>query len=261
MEYIDLRQMFFIVLKKLPIIIAGALVCAVLAFLYSTFLITPMYSSTASLCVQANENRGDYKSVTTADFTVSADLVNTISELAKNDVCIKAVGESTGLDKVYSPAQIRSMLQIISNGTENFSVKATCPNPEYSLILVNAFANVISDSTFVDGNIVSANANDPYRGYVKKILKAGTVTLISNAKSVPLAPSSPNKARNVLLAALLGAIVCAGFFVIRESFSMKIITEDDIASRYQDIPALGTVPLVTVHEGRERHDNAEKSKN
>lgn len=261
MEYIDLRQALFIVIKKMPVIIAGALICAIAAFLYSTFLITPMYSSTASLCVQANENREDYKSVTTADFTVSADLVDTISELAKNDVCIKAVGESTGLDKVYSPAQIRSMLQIVSNGTENFSVKATCPNPEYSLILVNAFANVISDSTFVDGNVVSANLNDPYRGYVKKILKAGTVTLISNAKAVPLSPSSPNKTRNVFLAMLMGAVVCAGFFVIRESFTMKIITEDDIASMYQDIPALGTVPLVTVHEGRERHDNAEKKGN
>lgn len=256
MENIDLRQMFFIVIKKLPVIIASALICAVLAFLYSSFMITPSYSSTASLCVQANENRGDYKSVTTADFTVSADLVDTISELAKNDVCIRAVGESTGLDKVYTMGQIRSMLQVVSNGTENFQVKATCPDPEYSLILVNAFANVISDSTFVDGNIVSANSNDPYRGYVKKILKAGTVTLISNAKSVPLSPSSPNKVRNTFLAALLGAVVCAGVYVLRESFTMKIITEDDIASLYQDIPALGTVPLLTANEGRERHDNA-----
>ena len=256
MENIDLRQMYCILVKKLPVIIACTLACAILAFLYSAFMITPSYTSTASLCVQANENRGDYKSVTTADFTVSADLVDTISELAKNDVCIRAVGESTGLDEVYTMAQIRSMLGIVSNGTESFQVKATCPNPEHSLILVNAFANVISDSTFIDGNIVSANSNDPYRGYVKKILKAGTVTLISNAKSVPLSPSSPNKMKNMAMAALLGAAVCAGVYVMRERLTMKIITEDDIASLYQDIPALGTVPLMSVHEGSERHDIA-----
>lgn len=255
MEFIDLRQVFLIIFKKLPVIIAGALICSVAAFLYSSFFITPMYTSSASLCVQANENREDYKSVTTADFTVSADLVDTISELAKNDVCINAVADSTGLDKVYSISQIRSMLQIVSNGTENFTVKAVSPNPEHSLILVNAFANVISDSSFVDGNIVSANSNDPGRGYVKKLLKAGTVTLISNAKNVPLSPSSPNKARNTVVAAMFGALLVSAFYVLRECFTLKIITEDDLAAKYPDIPVLGTVPVIT-----ERSGNYEKNR-
>lgn len=245
METLDLRQLFFIILKKLHIIIAGALLCAVAAYVYSSFFVTPMYTSTASLCVQANENRKDYQSVTTADFTVSVDLVNTISELAKNDVCINAVSESTGLGKVYSGAQIRSMLSVVSTGTENFTVTATCPDPEHSLILVNAFANVISDSSFVDGNIVSANSNDPGRGYVKKLLKAGTVTLISNAKKVPLAPSSPNKMTNSILAAMLGAVVVAAFYICREYFSSKIITENDLAGKYVDIPMLGAVSVIS----------------
>lgn len=259
METIDIRQIFFIILKKLPVIAACALICAVIAFSYSSFFVTPYYSSSASLCVQASENRGDYKSVTTADFTVSAELVTTISELSKNDVCVKAVGESTGLDKYYTVPQLRSMLKIVSNGTENFSVTATAPDPEHSIILVNAFANVLSDSTFVDGNIVSANANDPYRGYVKKILKAGTVTLISTAKNVPLSPSSPNKLKNAVLAAFLGAAVCAGMYILRECFSSKIITEDDIAMLYSDIPALGTVPIMSVQEGGERNEATAKN--
>lgn len=249
MNEIGLRQIFFIIIKKLPVIISVALILSVLAFVYSAFFITPVYTSSASLCVQANENREDYQSVTTADFTVSVDLVNTIAELAKNDVCMKAVAESTGLDSYYSIGQIRSMLSIVSNGTENFEVKAACPNPEHSLILVNAFANVISDSSFVDGNIVSANPNDPYRGYMKKILKAGTVTLISGAKSVPLSPSSPNITKNVFMAFMAGFLILSTVFVLKDGFSMKIITEDDIASSYPDIPALGAIPVITLSEG------------
>ena len=148
MKDIDLRQSFFIIIKKLPVIISVALILGVLAFVYSAFFVTPVYTSSASLCVQANENREDYQSVTTADFTVSVDLVNTIAELAKNDVCMKAVAESTGLDRYYSVGQIRSMLSSVSNGTENFEVKATCPNPEQSFVLVHAFANLSSDSSF-----------------------------------------------------------------------------------------------------------------
>lgn len=260
METIDIKQLFFVVVKRLPVIVACALVFAVVAFVYSGFFVTPYYSSTASLCVQASENRGDYKSVTTADFTVSAELVDTIAKLSKNDVCIKAVGESTGLDKVYSVAQLRSMLNIVSNGTENFSVKANAPDPEHALILVNAFANVLSDSTFVDGNIVSANSNDPYRGYVKKILKAGTVTLISTAKTVPLSPSSPNKTKNAIIAAFMGAVLCAGIYIFMELFTSKIITENDIAELYADIPALGTVPIINIKEGGNGNELAAEKK-
>lgn len=249
MNEIDLRRTFFIIIKKLPVIISGALVLSVLAFVYSSFFVTPVYTSSASLCVQANENREDYQSVTTADFTVSVDLVNTIAELAKNEVCIKAVAESTGLDRYYSVGKIRSMLSVVSSGTENFEVKAICPNPEHSLIMVNAFANVISDSSFVDGNIVSANPNDPYRGYIKKILKAGTVTLISGAKSVPMSPSSPNITKNVFMAFMAGFLIISAVFVLKDIFSTKIITEDDIASSYPDIPVLGAVPVITLSEG------------
>lgn len=251
---INLKQLFLILLKKLPIIISCAVVLALLSFSYTKFFAVPLYSSSAALSVQANENRESYKSVSSGDHSVSVELVSTISELIKNEACISMVDELTGLGDKYSFGQIRSMVSVASSGTENFTVKVSSPNPEHSLILVNAFADVISDATFVDGNIVDSDPNDPNRGYIKKILKAGTVTLISGATKVPLSPSSPNIARNVAMGFLAGAAISALFFILRDLINSKVLTESDMDELFPEIPSLGAVPVIAKKKGR--GDNA-----
>ncbi len=251
---INLKQIFLILLKKLPIIISCAVIFALCSFSYTKFFVVPLYSSSATLSVQANENRESYKSVSSGDHSVSVELVSTISELIKNEACISIVDELTGLGSKYSYSQIRSMVSVASSGTENFSIRISSPNPEHSLILVNAFAEVISDATFVDGNIVNSDPNDPNRGYIKKILKAGTVTLISGSSRVPLSPSSPNISRNTLLGFFVGAALSALFYVLKDLVNSKVLTESDMDELFPEIPSLGAVPVIAKEKGRD--DNA-----
>ncbi|MBQ2941473.1 MAG: hypothetical protein IJD97_04480 [Clostridia bacterium] len=241
---INIRQLFLIVLKKLPVILSVGLIFALITLFYTTFMVTPLYTSSAMLSIQASENRGDYKSVTSADYTVSVELVSTISELIKNEACLAIVGKISQLDRYYSLSQLKSMVSLSSKGTENFNINVSCPNPEHSLLLVNAFADVISDSSFINGNIVNADEKDPNRGYIKKILKAGTVTLISGAKSVPISPSSPSPKKNTALGFIVGFILSAAFFIVKDAFTNKILTEEDIDALLPGLPALGSIPLI-----------------
>lgn len=250
---INIRQIFLILLKKAHVIVVCALIAAVFSFLYTNYMITPLYSSSAMLSIQASENREDYKSVTTADYTVSVELVSTITELIKNEACLNIVGEITGLNKYYSPQALKSMISISSKETENFYITVSAPYPEHSLILVNAFADVLSDSSFVRGNIVNADDKDPNRGYIKKILKAGTVTLISGAKNVPLTPSSPNIAKNTFLGLLVGALIASLFYIFKDFVSTKVLTEEDIENLIPDLISLGSIPLITPSKGSEQN--------
>ena len=250
---INIRQIFLILLKKVHIIMICALIVAVLSLLYTNYMVTPLYSSSAMLSIQASENREDYKSVTTADYTVSVELVSTITELIKNEACLNIVGEITGLNKYYSPQALKSMITVSSKKTENFYITVSAPYPEHSLILVNAFADVLSDSSFVRGNIVNADDKDPNRGYIKKILKAGTVTLISGAKNVPLTPSSPNIAKNTFLGLIIGAAIASLFYIFKDFVSTKVLTEEDIELLIPDLISLGTVPLINPCKGSEQN--------
>ncbi len=249
---INIKQVVLIVLKKLPVIISCALILGIISFFYTKFMITPLYTSSAMLSIQASENREDYKSVTTADYTVSVELVSTITELIKNEACLNIVGEITGLNKFYSLGQLKSMVSISSKETENFYISISCPYPEHSLILANAFADVLSDSSFVRGNIVNADDKDPNRGYIKKILKAGTVTLISGAKDVPVRPSSPNILRNTIIGILIGGFIAALFYIIKDICSSKVLTEEDIENLIPDLYSLGAIPLISHSKGSEQ---------
>ena len=241
---INLKQLFLVILKKLPIIATFAAIVAFLSLTYTKFFITPLYTSSAMLSIQASENRGNYKSVTTADYTVSVELVSTISELIKNEACLSIVANISNLNQHYSLKQLKNMVSVTTKGTENFTINVASPNPEHALILVNAFADVISDSSFINGNIVNADDKDPGRGYIKKILKAGTVTLISGAKNVPLAPFYPNPIRNTFLGAVIGFVLAAFFFISKDLFSSKVLTTEDIELILPELNSLGAVPLI-----------------
>ncbi len=249
MEF-NIKQLFFIIIKKLPIIISASLILGASAYFYTGYFVTPLYSSKAFLSYQSNENRKSFKAVNSGDYTVSTELVSSFPELIKDNSCVEIVARITNLDKVYTNDQIKGMISLSSNGTENFTLVASCPNREHSLLLVNAFAKVISDVSLINGNIEESDSTDPNRGYISKIINAGTVTLISEAKNQPTSPSYPNVGRSTSLGFLLGFVLSSLFFVLKDVLTSKLITEDDIEKLLLDIPSLGSIPLI-VSNGKE----------
>ena len=175
---------------------------------------------------------------------MSIEIVSSFPELIKDQSCLSIVGEMTGLNSKYSANQLKNMVSLSSKGTENFYLTVSCPNAEHSMTLVNAFAEVISNASFIDGNIVKADETDPHRGYLTKIITAGTVTLISKATNIPLSPSSPNIPKSTILGFIIGFVLSSLFFIAKDLLSSKIITEEDIETLLPDIPALGSIPLI-----------------
>ncbi|CAG37949.1 related to exopolysaccharide biosynthesis protein (GumC protein) [Desulfotalea psychrophila LSv54] len=75
------------------------------------------------------------------------------------------------------------------------------------------------------------------------LLSSGTSSNIRVVEysSVPVAPVSPNKRKNLLLALVLGLFGGIGLAFLLEYFDQSIRTEDDLRT-YLDIPVLATVP-------------------
>ncbi|MDP4133287.1 MAG: Wzz/FepE/Etk N-terminal domain-containing protein [Bacillota bacterium] len=238
---LDIRQIFFMILKKAPIIIASTIIVGFLALIFTKIFVTPLYTSTASLYVQANEKRQTAGAISTADYTVSGELVSTITYLIKTDAIINEVAESSNLRDVYDNNHLRDMVSVSSSGTEHFKVKVNSSNPEHALILVNAFSRVISDSTLINNKII--NSDDPNRGYIRAILGTGNITLIDEG-TLPVKPSSPNVVSNTLIGILLGFILSILCITGYEKVNLKIITEDDLTSLFADLPVIGSIPLI-----------------
>ena len=102
---VDLKRLFFEVLKRVWLIILVGVLCGGAVFAYAKFFITPQYTATASIYVQNYTGENDQK-IYSSDISASQSLVATYSELiTSNRVLEKVVAK---LDNRYTADQIRS---------------------------------------------------------------------------------------------------------------------------------------------------------
>jgi capsular polysaccharide biosynthesis protein len=189
------------------------------AFLVSTFLIVPQYTSSAQLYVSPNRDDADNTGNLT-DLQYSQRLVNSYLIILRNNLFMQQVAERSELE--YAPSHIRSMLTMTSiNNTEIFEVKIECEDPGDAFTLVNAIIDLAPEE------IIRIRQND-------------TVRLVSPA-TFPLAPSSPNIIMNSIIGALIGLAASVGLVILLETLDTRIKSEEELVARF-DIPVVGTIP-------------------
>ena len=104
-------------------------------------------------------------------------------------------------------------------------------------------------------------ANEIYVMLAKRVEEAkvaeasvATEVQVVDSATLPERPVAPQKAKVLLLAALLGILASSGFVVVRELLNRTIKTSEDVAN-YLELPVLGSVPdMHELHKAMERKD-------
>ena len=218
---LDLKRLLEILWRKMWLIILCFLIGGAAAGSITKFLITPIYSSSATMYVNNTNNRGT-NPISTSDITASQQLVDTYIVIMKSDAVLQAVAEKSGLG--YTANQIRSMISANSeNGTEVFRLVVENANPEHAQIIANTIAEIAPQE-------------------IIRVVKAGSVEVIDYAK-LPTAPSSPNLPMNIVIGCLLGLIIAVGIALVHELFDTTIKSEKDLTDAFQ-IPIIGKIPVL-----------------
>ena len=97
---IDLVELFWVLWRKLPLMIAVGLFTALLAFGGSKFLMTPTYQSVTKIYV-LNKQDNSNTNVTYSDLQAGTQLVKDYSELIKSRFVLEAVIEQLDLPLGY----------------------------------------------------------------------------------------------------------------------------------------------------------------
>lgn len=218
---IDLGKIFYKMRGKFIYIIIVTIVAAIASGFVTHFAITPKYSATTKMYVYSNTDRISTDStITSSEITASQDLVNTYIYILESDTVLEAVIKD--LDLNVTPAALRNQIDASqAQKTIAFEVTVTANDPKTAAKIANSIAKIAPKE-------------------IVRVVKAGGVEIIDYAK-VPTAPSSPNLAKNVLIAALAGLFLSFLAFFLYEFFDTTITSERDIIGEF-DIPVLGTVP-------------------
>lgn len=117
-EEISLREIIDIFWKGKMIIALSTLVCMVLAFVVSFFIMSPVYESTAMvrLNLDATDNGEDIETG-----------INSLVTTARSDVALNRIADKLTLDKtVYSIDVLREMIQVeVAEGTKVVEITTT----------------------------------------------------------------------------------------------------------------------------------------
>ena len=216
---ITFQDILWTLKKYILWIVAVSLVSTVAAWVYSTYYVTPIYSTSISVCVFAND-RSTASSVTTNELTADASIANTYQVLITSQPVLNAVSKDIG-GKV-SPGALRGMITAsVVKGTQIINVKIRGARPQLIAEIGNSLAEV--------GPTV-----------LNELARGGEMIAVNRA-STPVNPSYPNITSNTTVGFVLGLLLSCSVVILIALLDTTIWREEDLERAF-NIPILGSVP-------------------
>lgn len=216
---IDVFAMLKILWKRKFSIVLVALVFAIAAFGYSTFLAKKEYQSTSRIYVVSRQNQ-DNNALTNSDLQAGSYLVKDYREIILSQNVLSQTIEELKLD--MTPAELSKKINVsVPTDTRILSITAKDGNPKEAARIANGLRNVAA------AKIIS-------------VTKVSDVTTLDEAE-VPQSPSSPNIRRNVLLGFIAGAGLMVVLMVVVEVLDDRVKRPEDV-EELMGLTLLGVVP-------------------
>lgn len=215
---IDLKDIVYLLLDKLWIIIFATIICALFTVIGTKLFIQPKYESTTKLYVI---NRQDTSKITSADLATGSQLTKDFQILVKSRPVTEQVIAELNLNMTHeqlvscitvnTPDDSR-VLEIIVNYTEPYTAKK----------LADTLGNVSALKMVSILEMEKANIIEP--------------------GNVPYSPVSPNVARNGILGGFLGGFLVTAIFLVRYFMNDSIKSSEDI-EKHLGLTILGNIPI------------------
>lgn len=214
---IDLLELLYLLKTRLWIILLTMVIFASGTGLVSNFLITPMYQSTAKLYILTKST-----SITSlADIQLGTQLTQDYMILIKSRPVVTQVIDNLELDMTYEQLVDIITISNVSN-TRILEIQAEYPDAYMAKRIVDEFAQVS-------------------RTQIAKIMDTAEPTIVEDGYASP-DPSSPNIKKNVLIAAIIGAVLSGGIIIVLHLMDDTLKTSEDV-EKYLGLTTLGLIPI------------------
>ena len=213
---IDLRQLWNAVRHRIWLVLLAGFIVADIAFAITKFLITPMYSSSATMLVVTKETTLS----SLADLQLGSQLTNDYEILITSRPVLQQTIDQLELETDYK--HLRDTITISNpNDSRMLIISTLQADPELAKSVVDTLAGISSD-------------------YIAEKMEVTAPKIIEEGE-IPLTQSSPSLLRNTAIGGLLGILAAVFLICVAVILNDSIQTEDDI-ERYLQLPVLAVIP-------------------
>ncbi len=218
-ETISLKELFYILKKRLAMILVIAFGAAIVSAIISFFFMTPIYQSSTQILV--NQKKQEGAMIQAGEIQTNIQLTNTYKVIIKSPVVLDQVNEKLHLNMT---AQALTGKINVANEKDSqvISVTAEDKDPKVARDIANATADV-------------------FKGEVAKIMNVDNVTVLSKAEVAEnQSPIKPRPMLNVVIAFVVGLMASVGLAFLLEYLDNTVKKEEDVESLL-GLPVLGIV--------------------
>ena len=216
---IDLKELFFILFKKLWIIIAAGIFLAIIVFFISKFAISPQYESTTKVYILNKQDENS--AITSSDLQTGSQLTQDYMTLVKSRPVTQQVINELNLDM----------------STEALSGLISVSNPANTRIL---FITVKYEDPNLAKEITDA-IREASATHIASVMGIEKVNLVEEGNT-PEGPSSPNISLNTAIGFILGILISCFIIILIHMLDDTIKTPDDV-EKYLGLSVLSSIPL------------------
>lgn len=212
---IDLSELFQLIKSKILIIIISMLVCTLISGVFTVFFINKKYESTARIYPKPEVTEGvvDYTQINANNLMVN----NYIAMIRGNNI-----QSMTAKELNLSVGEINGSVSVSNvSDTQIISITATTSDPELSKKIVDSLVS-------------------NFKKEAKDTLNVNNITTVDQAE-IATSPVSPSLKKNLLIGALIGALISVGYVFILFILDTHIRNKEE-AEKYLGIPNLGSIP-------------------
>lgn len=221
-EYIDLKRIFSALWRRVWAIILVTVIFGGVAFGYTKFMVTPMYTARTLMYVNNSDISvgGSNFKISASDLAAAQSLVGTYIVILNTRMTLNDVIDTANLN--YSYEQLSSMVSAEPyEDTEIFAIKVTSPDPKEAELIANTIGMVLP-------------------GKISAVVEGSSVRIVDYAVE-PAGPSSPSMTKNVAIGALIGLLLTAAVIIVVEMMD-ELIHDSDYLMQTFDIPVLAVIP-------------------
>lgn len=218
-ETISLKELFYILKKRLAMILVIAFGAAIVSAIISFFFMTPIYQSSTQILV--NQKKQEGAMIQAGEIQTNIQLTNTYKVIIKSPVVLDQVNEKLNLNMT---AQALTGKINVANEKDSqvISVTAEDKDPKLARDIANATADV-------------------FKGEVAKIMNVDNVTVLSKAEVAEnQSPIKPTPMLNVAIAFVVGLMASVGLAFLLEYLDNTVKKEEDVENLL-GLPVLGIV--------------------
>ncbi|MEK4867688.1 capsular polysaccharide biosynthesis protein [Bacillus sp. RC55] len=218
-ETISLKELFYILKKRLAMILVIAFGAAIVSAIISFFFMTPIYQSSTQILV--NQKKQEGAMIQAGEIQTNIQLTNTYKVIIKSPVVLDQVNEKLHLN-MTAQALTEKINVANEKDSQVISVTAEDKDPKLARDIANATADV-------------------FKGEVAKIMNVDNVTVLSKAEvGENQSPIKPRPMLNVVIAFFVGLMAAVGLAFLLEYLDNTVKKEEDVENLL-GLPVLGIV--------------------